>query len=516
MGTELHYTGNLHEALGAVEAAVVFAGPDAGGSAGPGPAALPGAVSEAVRKLAAAGLFKGEAGSAQTIPTLGTMNAGFVVLAGIGDRSEDALRQAGAAAAKALRQIKAEAACVLVGPEIFAGGGSGPEVPEAVRRRAQALAEGFLLGAAVREPQRREKPAETKLRVTFAPAGEPAGPEAEEAFRSGMDRGRMFGEAVAYARRLTNLPGNMLTPEMLALEAEALAQEYELDIEVIDEWTAAEMEMGGLLGVGQGSANPPRMIVLHYEGDPDSKEKLGLIGKGITFDTGGISLKRADGMDEMISDMAGAAAVLGAMRVIGGAKPKINVVAVIPAAENMPSGQALKPGDVLKTMSGRTVEVVNTDAEGRLVLADGLTTAIRRGATRLIDVATLTGAVMIVLGDVATGAVTNDEAFLAELLEASRATGERIWQLPSWPEYRKLLESDAADLKNHGGRYAGTITGGLFIGEFADGLPWIHLDIGGTAWLFKDRGWEPKGATGVMTRTLAEYALRLGERRAKA
>mgnify|MGYP000874235591 FL=1 len=507
---ELIYTGAAREALDGAGAVVVFAGPDAGERSGSALAALPAAVADAARRMGETGLFKGEAGSVQTIPTLGTMKAGYVVLAGIGDGSPDALRQAGAAAAKAARQLKTEEVCALVGADLLTGGADAG-APETARTRAQALAEGFMLGAAARVPQRREQPAEPKLRVVFAPAGEPADPAGtEESFREGLVRGRMFGEAVAYARRLTNLPGNMLTPEMLALEAEALANEFELDIEVIDEWTAAEMEMGGLLGVGQGSANPPRMIVLHYEGDPDSKEKLGLIGKGITFDTGGISLKRADGMEEMISDMAGAAAVLGAMRVIGEAKPKLNVVAVIPAAENMPSDRALKPGDVLKTMSGRTVEVVNTDAEGRIVLADGLTTAIRRGATRLIDVATLTGAVMVALGDVTTGAMTNNDEFLAGLLEASRATGERIWQLPSWPEYRKQLESDAADLKNSGGRYAGAITGGLFIGEFADGLPWIHLDIGGTAWLFKDRGWELKGATGVMTRTLAEYALRLG------
>lgn len=508
---EFQYASGLREALDAAETVVVFAGPGAGEGSGTALAALPAAVADGALRMAESGLFKGEAGGIQTIPTLGTMKAAYVVLAGIGDGSADALRQAGAAAAKACKQLKTEEVCAPIGADMFKDGAA-----EAIRAKAQALAEGFLLGAASRTPQRREQPPETKLRVAFAPAEPPAGEAAEEAFRSGLARGRMFGEAVAYARRLTNLPGNMLTPEMLALEAEAMAQEFQLDIEVIDEWTAAELEMGGLLGVGQGSVNPPRMIVLHYEGDPDSKEKLGLIGKGITFDTGGISLKRADGMEEMISDMAGAAAVLGAMRVIGEAKPKLNVVAVIPAAENMPSDRALKPGDVLKTMSGRTVEVVNTDAEGRLVLADGLTTAIRRGATRLIDVATLTGAVMVALGDVATGAVTNNDAFLAELLEASRATGERIWQLPAWPEYRKQLESDAADLKNSGGRHAGTITGGLFIGEFADGLPWIHLDIGGTAWLFKDRGWELKGATGVMTRTLAEYALRLGAGGTKA
>jgi leucyl aminopeptidase len=512
---ELHYTSGTREALESAETAVVFAGPDAGEAAGKAggalPAALPAAFADAIGRYAKTGLFKGEAGDTRTLPTLGTMKADYVVLAGVGDGSADALRQAGAAAAKACKQLKAENICALIGPDLLKGDAS----EETVRLKAQSLAEGFLLGAAARVPQRREQPKEMKLRVAFAPAEQAAG-QAEAAFKAGMDRGRLFGEAVAYARRLTNLPGNMLTPEMLALEAEALAQEYQLDIEVIDEWTAAELEMGGLLGVGQGSANPPRMIVLHHEGAPDSKEKLGLIGKGITFDTGGISLKRADGMEEMISDMAGAAAVLGAMRIIGEAKPAVNVVAVIPAAENMPSDRALKPGDVLKTMSGRTVEVLNTDAEGRLVVADGLTTAIRRGATRLIDVATLTGAVMVALGDVATGAVTNDDAFLAGLMEASRRTGERIWQLPSYPEYRKQLESDAADLKNTGGRHAGAITGGLFIGEFADGLPWIHLDIGGTAWMFEDRGWDVKGATGVMTRTLAEYALRLGADRTTA
>ena len=513
MGVELHYNSTLQEALDSAGTVVVFAGPEKGAAGAALPAALPAALADAVGGFRKSGLFKGEAGGIQTLPTLGTMKAGYVVLAGIGDGKADALRQAGAAAAKACRQLKTEQVCALIGPELLPGEGNQAE--ETARLHAQALAEGFVLGSAARVPQRKEQPEETRLRVVFAPA-EPAAGQAAEAFRSGLERGRMFGEAVAYARRLTNLPGNMLTPEMLALEAEALAQEFQLDIEVIDEWTAAELEMGALLGVGQGSNNPPRMIVLHYEGAPDSQEKLGLIGKGITFDTGGISLKRADGMEEMISDMAGAAAVLGAMRVIGEAKPAVNIVAVIPAAENMPSDRALKPGDVLKTMSGRTVEVLNTDAEGRLVLADGLTTAIRRGATRLIDVATLTGAVMVALGDVATGAVTNDDAFLAELLEVSRRTGERIWQLPSYPEYRKQLESDAADLSNSGGRHAAAITAGLFVGEFADGRPWIHLDIGGTAWMFKERGWDLKGATGVMTRTLAEYALQLGAVRTTA
>ena len=225
------------------------------------------------------------------------------------------------------------------------------------------------------------------------------------------------------------MPGNKLTPEMLAEEAERLANTYNLDCEIIDEWTAAEQGMGGLLGVGQGSVNPPRMVVIHYEGAPESEETWGIIGKGITFDTGGISLKKPLGMEEMISDMGGAAAVLGAVRIIGELKPKVNIIAVIPTAENMPSDRAIKPGDVLKMMNGTTVEVVNTDAEGRLVLADGLTTAIRRGATKLVDVATLTGAVMVALGDVATGAVTNDEVLQQEVILASKRAGERIWPL---------------------------------------------------------------------------------------
>lgn len=505
MKVQLHYNPAMRAALENVQAAVVFAEPAADEGAGLRFAGLPSAIGEAAARFQKAGMFKGEAGDSLIVPTLGTMKAECVILAGVGDRTPDALRKAGAAAVKACKRLKLESVCVLISAELLEGSADCP-----AERAAQAIAEGFVLGAAGRVPQRREQPEETRLSAVFAPSAEAADPAAGQSFAAGIRKGRMFGDGVLYARRLTNLPGNMLTPEMLALEAEALARQFDFDIEVIDEWTAAELGMGGLLGVGQGSANPPRMIVLHYEGAPDSQERLGLIGKGITFDTGGISLKRADGMEEMISDMAGAAAVLGAMHVIGEAKPAVNVIAVIPSAENMPSDRSLKPGDVLKTMSGRTVEVVNTDAEGRLVLADGLTTAVKRGATRLIDVATLTGAVMVALGDAATGAVTNDEAFLAEVMAAGRRAGERIWPLPSYPEYRKQLESDAADLKNSGGRHAGTITGGLFIGEFADGLPWVHLDIGGTAWLFKDRDWEPKGATGVMTRTLAEYVLQRG------
>ncbi len=454
-----------------------------------------------LRRLYAKGLFKGERGQKEAVATLGLHPGAQALFVGYGGVTADELREAGAAAAKALRRLKARSAQVLLPSGVLSG-----NADCSTERAAQSFAEGLMLGWYERPKRKREHDKEAEqLDVRFVPEAQAGGGDAAGArWEAGMKRGELFAEGALFARDLTNMPGNELIPEGLAEYAEEIGHRYGFDVEIIDEFTAIDMGMGGLIGVGKGSAHPPRMIVLHYEGAPDSEDVWGVIGKGITFDTGGISLKRADGMEEMIGDMGGAAAVLGAMRIIGELKPKINVLAVIAAAENMPSDRALKPGDVIVTMSGRTVEVVNTDAEGRLVLADALTTAIRRGATRLIDIATLTGAVEVALGNVATGAVTNDELLLQEVIRAGRTSGERIWPFPSYPEYRKQLDSDAADLKNSGGRHGGTITGGLFIGAFAENLPWVHLDIAGTSWLRAARGWESKGATGVMVRTLAE------------
>ncbi|MFD0588533.1 leucyl aminopeptidase [Paenibacillus sp. GCM10027627] len=447
------------------------------------------------------GLFQGKPEQTEVIPTLGLHEASYIVFVGfVPGSGTDGLRHAAAAAAKALKSIRVNKAEVAVQP-VWLGEGT-----TSASAAAQAITEGLLLALHDRQPLKKEsKDRFALLEIAFRPDEHSAAElgEASE-WESGISKGKVVAEAVAYARDLTNLPGNDLTPERLAFHAEELATEFDLEIEVIDEWSAAEQGMGGLLGIGQGSVNPPRMIVVHYKGAPESKDVWGLIGKGITFDTGGISLKKAPGMEEMISDMGGAAAVLGAVRALAELKAEVNVLAVIPAAENMPSDRAIKPGDVIRTMSGYTVEVVNTDAEGRVVLADGLTTAIRRGATKLVDVATLTGAVMVTLGFEATGAVTNNEALMAEVAEAGVRAGERIWQLPAYPEFKKSLRSDAADLKNSGGRYGGASSGGLFIGHFAEGLPWVHLDIGGTAWLEGARGWEPKGGTGVMVRTLVE------------
>lgn len=330
----------------------------------------------------------------------------------------------------------------------------------------------------------------------------------DETILQGLQQGVIYGQGTCLARELVNTPSNLLTPRILAEKAKEIANKRGLRIDVLDELVLAEKKMGALLAVAQGAVEPPRMIVLKYQGLPEWKDVIGFVGKGITFDTGGISLKQAQKMDEMIMDMAGSAAVLGAMDIIGQLKPACNVVAVIPATENMPSGNALKPGDVITSYSGKTIEVKNTDAEGRLVLADGVSYARELGAEKLVDVATLTGAVLIALGDCTTGAVTNDENWMIDVLEAAQKTDELMWRLPEFEPYKKMVRSSlVADLNNAPGRLAGSITAGLFIGEFAEDTPWVHLDIAGTAWADKQTTMTRKGGTGAMVRTLAELAI---------
>lgn len=373
---------------------------------------------------------------------------------------------------------------------------------------AQALTEGCILGCYRKPHYKRDASEGRKLEEILYYIEEDLKPEWIAGWTEGMTRGAAIGEATCLARDLTNLPGNMLLPEDLAQRALQLAKQYDFEAQVLDEEGILEKGMGGLLAVGKGSVHPPRMIVIRYQGRETWDEVIGLVGKGITFDTGGVSLKRTPGMENMISDMGGAATVLGVMEALGRIRPKANVIMVIPSAENVMSGSAYKPGDIITTLSGRTIEVLNTDAEGRIILADGITYAKQLGATRLIDVATLTGAVVSALGDIATGAVTNDEDFLQELIVSSRRTGEKIWQLPSYPEFWDKLKSDVADIRNQTGREGGMITGGLFVGTFADGLPWVHFDIAGTAFLSKERGVDSKGATGVLVRTLTDWICR--------
>src|SRR5262249_47073531 len=332
----------------------------------------------------------------------------------------------------------------------------------------------------------------------------------ENELANGVERGRIIGEAVNLARELSNEPSSTLTPSELAERAKETASRFGLDIDVLDEARMKELGMGALLGVARGSDEPAKLIVLRYE--PDGTEPMGndaeviaIVGKGITFDSGGISIKPAEGMEKMKYDMSGAAATLAAMSAIAQLKPKLNVIGLMPSTENMPSGRAYKPGDVLRAMIGKTIEVITTDAEGRLILADPITYARKLGATKVIDLATLTGAVSIALGTINVAVLGNNQQFIDELRDAAAEVGEKFWQLPMDEEYRDLIKSDIADIKNSGGRYAGTITAAYFLREFAEDTPWVHLDIAGTAWENDRKAHMAKGPTGVAIRTLVNY-----------
>ena len=328
------------------------------------------------------------------------------------------------------------------------------------------------------------------------------------------ERGRIIGEGINFARDLANEPGAHMTPTILSERAREIADKFGLEIDVLDEDRMRELGMGALLCVGQGSEEPSKLIVLKYtpegytppvasgDADADKGELLAFVGKGITFDTGGISIKPAENMEAMKYDMSGGAAVLGAMRAVAQLKPTVPVLGIVPAAENMPSGRAVKPGDVVRAMTGKTIEVINTDAEGRLVLADALAYAKQLGATRVVDLATLTGAVVIALGDVNIAVMGTDQPLIDEIIASGREVGEKHWQLPLDPEYTKQIKSDIADIKNIGGRKAGTITAAAFLKEFADGFAWAHLDIAGTAWADDAKPHRAKGPTGVGVRTL--------------
>ena len=324
-------------------------------------------------------------------------------------------------------------------------------------------------------------------------------------------RGAVLGDCSNRARDLANEPANTLTPREFARRAAAIASEAGVSVEVLDENQIAKLGMGLLLGVARGSSEPPRLMVFRYEpAAAPATPVLGLVGKGITFDSGGISIKPADGMDRMKGDMSGGAAVACAMRAIALLQAPIRVIGIVPATENMPGGRAVKPGDVLTGASGKTVEVINTDAEGRLVLGDGLWYAKQLGATHLVDVATLTGAIVVALGRSTSGLFGAPAEWVEQVRRVANRAGDRVWPLPMFDEYREQLKSEVADLTNTGGRPAGSITAALFLQEFAGGLPWVHLDIAGTAWTDEAKPNLPKGPTGVAVRTLAELAFSFG------
>ncbi|MGB9069134.1 MAG: leucyl aminopeptidase [Candidatus Acidiferrales bacterium] len=339
-----------------------------------------------------------------------------------------------------------------------------------------------------------------------------AGFDANADLKAAIADGRTIGDSMNFARDLIVEPSNKLTPRILAARAEAMAKEAGLGIEILDERKIAELKMGALIGVAQGSIEPPRVIVLRYtpQNLAPHAPVLGLVGKAVTFDTGGISIKPANNMEKMKYDMGGGATMLGAMRAIAALKPAIPVIAVIPATENMPGGRAQKPGDVQVAMSGKTIEVINTDAEGRLILADGVFYARKLGATHLIDAATLTGAIEVALSNVHVGAFGVPREYLDTFLESTKSAGEKMWPMPMDEEYQQMIKSEIADIRNTGsGKGGGASTGAWFIKEFAEDTPWIHLDIASTCWIDEGRPWLAKGPTGIAIRSIVDFAMKM-------
>jgi leucyl aminopeptidase len=367
---------------------------------------------------------------------------------------------------------------------------------------AQALAEGFITANFETDKYKTEKKNGKEI-DSIALVG--FGDSEKSAGEKGLLTGKIIAESQNFTRDLVNEPSNKLTPRVLADKAAAMAKEAALAVDILDEKKITELKMGALLSVAQGSVEPPRMIVVTYTpaNVKPGAPVIGLVGKAVTFDTGGISIKPADGMEKMKYDMAGGATMLGAIRALAALKPNVKVICVVPATENMPGGKAQKPGDIQTAMSGKTIEVLNTDAEGRLILADAITYAKQLGVTHIVDAATLTGAIVVALANVNVGVFGSNQEFTDKLLASSKAAGEKMWQLPMDDEYREFIKGSFADIQNIGsGKGGGSITGAWFIREFAGDTPWIHLDIAGTAWNDDAKPWLAKGPTGVALRTL--------------
>jgi leucyl aminopeptidase len=373
------------------------------------------------------------------------------------------------------------------------------EAQHHVRRCTSFVAEGALVGTVDTTTYRsdHEPNSVTDVSVTTWAGDHTFDAKALE---EGVAHGTIVGEAVNAARLMALTPANDMTPTHLAARAKELAAEAGLQVDVLDEARMEKLGMGSLLGVSRGSDEPATLTVLKYEGDPGNSDVLALVGKGLTFDSGGISIKPAENMHEMKYDMSGGAGVIGAMSAIGRLKPKLNVIGLVPSSENLPGPRAVKPGDVLKAMNGKTIEVINTDAEGRLILADALCYARELGATKIVDCATLTGAMVVALGHAATGAMSNDEAFVKQFLSVANHSGERYWHLPLYDDYSTAVKSEIADLRNSTGRAGGSLTAAAFLQNFVGTTPWIHLDIAGTAYLDGETSFRAKGPTGVPVR----------------
>ncbi|MDI3299272.1 MAG: leucyl aminopeptidase [Bacillota bacterium] len=465
----------------------------------PGARAVDRATGGLVARWLAEGRMRGRLEETAVLPAGGDLRAPLLILAGLGAHAEldgQGLRRAAARAARAAR-----AAGVRRLASTLYGAFLGDDAA------AAAVVEGTLLGLdrflAYKSGGRQESPEEADPEAFLLVAE----PEREAAVR----RAEVLARATLLARQLANEPANQLPPRRMAERAQAVAAGAGLDFQALDEREMERLGMGALLGVNRGSHEPPRLILLRYRSGREGAPLLALVGKGIVFDSGGISLKPAAGMHEMKMDKSGAADVIAAMQAIAALKPSVDVIGVAPVTENMPGGGAQRPGDVVRAMNGTTIEVLSTDAEGRLVLADAVAYAAREGARWIVTVATLTGAVVTALGHEAAAILGNDRRLIETVIEAGRAAGERYWELPAWREYRQLYKSEVADLANVAPREAGagTIVGGLFVGEFVGEAAWAHLDVAGTAWVEKPAALTESGATGFATRTLALLPERL-------
>ena len=459
--------------------------------------ALDGAISELISQ----GEIKGKLNEITIIHSLGKLPAARVVVVGLGKQaglSRDKICGAVAETCRLLRQKDVDSIATTIQGAGIVGISS--------EAAAQAVTEGALLGLySFRRHITKEAEHGEIGELTLVGASQTELPSLE----LGSYRGRVLAEAANLARDMANEPANYMTPAVMAETARGLAESYGLEFSVLERAEMQELGMGALLGVAQGSREPPKLIVLNYRGSDATEVDVALVGKGITFDSGGISIKPSEKMGEMKGDMAGGAAVMAAMRAIAQFKPRINVVAVIPATENLPDGSALKPGDILTAMSGKTIEIVSTDAEGRLILADALGYAKKLGVKRIVDVATLTGACRIALGDVCSGVFGNSQELIDKVIAAGAEAGEPIWQMPMYEPYKEQNKSDVADIKNSGGRYGGAITAAQFLAEFVGDTLWVHLDIAGTSLSEKERACLVKGATGVPVRTLVNLVLAL-------
>lgn len=462
------------------------------------------ALDGAIARLTSSGEIRGKINEVTVVHSLGQLPATRVVLTGLGKPAELTLDRVRGAVAETLRYLQRKRVDTVATTALGAGTSD-----ITIEKAAQAVTEGALLGTYLFRRHITKEAESGEIRALTI-----VGPDAANlsALEGGIERGRILAGAAGLARDMVNEPGNYMTPTIMAETAAKLAAEYGLELTVLEREQMQELGMGGLLGVAQGSRQPPKLIILRYSGRGGDGADIALVGKGITFDSGGISIKPSDKMEEMKGDMAGGAAVLAALDAIARLRPAVNVAAVVPATENLPDGSALKPGDIITAMNGKTIEIISTDAEGRLILADALAyTVLKLGARQLVDVATLTGSMRIALGNLYSGAFGYDQGLMDRVIAAGKEAGESIWQMPMPEEYKEQLKSEVADMKNVGSRYGGSITAAQFLAEFVGDTPWVHLDIAGTELSDKDKGYYTKGATGRPVRTLVNLVLSLAE-----